>query len=241
MPSRDLVRDDEVLLDPVDRGGLVAPAALIVRARFPLVALLDRGVVVQGGRGALALGGHLVHAGGVDAGQSLQRRILGRDVGHLAGGPLGLGRGDQLVVMKRVEEVPKPIGGRGPPAEAAAEPAIGLEHRDVLEAVPAGGEPEDQGLDLLGLGVAALPLAEVDVLPDRPGQSQRAQRLEDEGQAGPAGQSVPVRDRLHRVRQEALAHRGAGCAAGCRARGGALCRSARFTAVSSLTIVQSSW
>ncbi len=50
--------------------------------------------------------------------------------------------------------------------------------------------------------VAALALADVDVLGDRLVQPQRAQRLEDQGQPGPARQPVRVRDHFHRVREQ---------------------------------------
>jgi hypothetical protein len=166
-PSRDLVRHHEVLLDPVDRRGLIAAPALVVGQGFPFVALLEGGVVVEGGGGALPLGGHLMHQGGVDAGQSLEGGGLGWDVGHLASGPLGLGRQDPLLVVEGVEEVAERIGGGELARQEAAEPAVGLEHGDVVEAVPARGEQEDQGLDLLRLRVAALPRADVDVLGDR--------------------------------------------------------------------------
>jgi hypothetical protein len=139
-----------------------------VREGFPLVALLDRGVVVEGGGGALPLGGHPVHQGGVDAGQALEGDVLGRDVGHLAGRPGRLGRQDQLLVVTGVEAVAERIGRGQRARQEAAEPAIGLEHGDVVEAVAARREQQDQGLELLRLRVAALPLAEVDVLPDHP-------------------------------------------------------------------------
>jgi len=83
-------------------------------------------------------------------------------------------------------------------------------------------------------------LAEVDVLPDRPGQAQRAQRLEDEGQGRP-GWSVRPRPRPSPPCTAGGPGSSRGRLRGGCAPGGALCRSARFTAVSSLTIVQSSW
>jgi hypothetical protein len=239
-PSRDLVGHHEVLLDPVDGRGLIAAPALVVRERFPLVALLDRGIVVEGRQGALPLGGHPAHQGGVDAGQSLEGGVLGRDEGHLPGGPGGLGRPNQPLVVAGVQEVAEPIGRGEAPAEEPLQPAIGLEDGDVIEAVAPGGEEEDQGLDLLGLGVAALALAHPHRLADHPGQAEGAHGLQAEGQPRPAGHRVRARDDLHHVRQEALAHRGAGRARGRGTRGGALCRSARFTAVSSSTILQSS-
>ena len=137
--------------------------------------------MVQGRGGALPLGGHLMHQGGVDAGESLEGGVLGRDVGHLADRALGLGRGDQLVVVERVEEVAERIGRGQLALQEAAEPAIGLEHGDVVEAVPARREEQDQGLELLRLRVAALPRADVDVLPDHPRQPQGAQRLQHQG------------------------------------------------------------
>ena len=122
-PSRDLVGHHEILLDPVDGRGLVAAPALVVREGLALVALLEGGVVVQGRGGALPLGGHPVHQGGVDAGQSLEGGVLGRDVGHLAGGPLGLGGGEQLVVVAGVQEVAERIGrGQLARQEAATRP-----------------------------------------------------------------------------------------------------------------------
>lgn len=65
--------------------------------------------------------------------------------------------------------------------QEAAEPAIGLEHGDVVEAVAARREEHDQGLDLLRFRVAALPLADVDLLTDHPREPQGAHRLQDQG------------------------------------------------------------
>ncbi len=180
-PSRDLVRHHEILLAPVHGRGLIAPPALVVREGFPLVALLDRGVVIERGGGALPPGGHAVHQGGVDVGQALEDGGLGRDVGHLAGGPSRLGRQDQLLVVTGVEAVAERIGRGEPPAEEPPQPAIGLEHGDVVEAVAARREQEDPRLDLLGFRVAALPRAEVDMLGDRPVQAHGAHRLQDQG------------------------------------------------------------
>ncbi len=57
--------------------------------------------------------------------------------------------------MERVEEVAEGVGrGEAPPQEAA-EPAVGLEGHDVIETVAGGGEQQDEGLELLRLGVAA--------------------------------------------------------------------------------------
>jgi hypothetical protein len=166
-PSRDLVGHHEILLDPVDRRGLIAAPAFVVREGLALVALLDGGVVVQGRGGVLPLGGQLMHESRVDAGQPLEGGVLGRDVGHLPGGPLGLRVGDQLLVVEGVEEVAEAIGGGEATPQEPPQPAIGLEHGDVVEAVAARREEQDQGLDLLRLRVAALPRADVDVLGDR--------------------------------------------------------------------------
>ena len=239
VPVPVLVGHHEILLDPVHRRGLVAAPALVVRARLALVALLDGGVVVQGRGGALPLGGHLMHQGRVDARQALEGDILGRDVGHLPGGPGRLGRRDQLLVVKGVEEVAERIGRGQLALHEAAEPAVGLEHGDVVETVPARGEEQNQGLELLGFRVPALSLADVHVLRDRLVQPEGAHRLQHQGQAGPAGQPGRVRDHFHRVREQAVAHRVAR-RCGVRPLGGALCRRARFTAVRSFTIAQSS-
>jgi hypothetical protein len=178
-PSRDLVRDDEILFRPVDRRRLVAPAPLVVGQGLLLVALLNGGIVIQGGLGAPALRGHPVHQRRVHAPETLEGGILRRDVGHLPGRPLGLGLLDQRVVVAGVEEVAEGVHrGKTSPQEPA-EPAVRLEHRDVVEAIAARGEQEDEGLDLLALGVAALAGADVDVLPDHPRQPQRAHRLQD--------------------------------------------------------------
>jgi hypothetical protein len=53
--------------------------------------------------------------------------------------------------------------GEAPPQEAA-EAAVGLEDHDVIETVAGGGDQQDEGLELLRLGVAALALAEADRL-----------------------------------------------------------------------------
>jgi hypothetical protein len=238
-PSRDLVGHHEILLDPVDRRGLRAASTFVVRECLALVTLLDGGVVVEGGGRALPLGGYLIHQGGGDAGQALEGGGLGRDVGHLAG-RWAWAAAISCSSWQAGEEVAQGIR-RGPRAlHEAAEPAVSLEHGDVVAAVPARRKEQDQGLDLLDLGVSALARAEVDVLTDHPREPQGAHRLQHQGQAGPAGQPVEVRDRLDRVRQEAGAHRGADRAGAHRARGGALCRRARFTAVRSFTMVQSS-
>ena len=173
-PSRDLVGHYEVLLDPVDGRGLVPPPAFVVGQGFPFVALLNGGVVVEGGGGVLPLGGDLMHESRVDVGQPPEGGVLRRDVGHLPGRALGLRVGDQLLVVAGVQEVAEAIGGGEPPAKEPPQPAVSLEHGDVVEAVPAGGEEQDQGLDLLGFGVPALPLAHTHVLGDRRLQPQRA-------------------------------------------------------------------
>lgn len=198
VPVPVLVGDHEVLLHPVDGRRLVAAPALVVAQGLPLVALRDRGIVIEGRGAALPLGGHPVHQGGV----------LRREVGHLPSGARGLGLADQPVIVDRVEEVAEPIGRGEPPAHEAAEASVGLQHRDVVEAVAPGGEQEDQGLDLLRLGVPALPLAEVDVLGDRLVRPEGAHRLQDQGQSGPAGHRVGPLDHLDCVREEPLAHRG---------------------------------
>ena len=99
-----------------------------MREGLALVALLDRGVVVQGRSGALPLGGHPVHQGGVHVGESLEGGVLGRDVGHLAGRALGLRGGDQLVVVAGVEKVAERIGRGELALQEAAESPVGLEH-----------------------------------------------------------------------------------------------------------------
>jgi hypothetical protein len=122
-----------------------------------------------------------MHQDGVDAGESLQGGVLGWDVGHLPRRPGRLGRQDPLLVVKGVEEVAERIRRGQLALQEAAESPVGLEHGDVVEAVPAGREQEDQGLELLTLGVAALPRADVDVLPDHPRQAQGAHRFQDQG------------------------------------------------------------
>jgi hypothetical protein len=238
-PSRDLIGQYEVLLHPVDGRGLVPPAVLVVGQGFPLVALLDRGIVVEGRRGVPALRGHPVDQGRIHVREALESGVLRGDVGDPVGGPLRLGLEDQLVVVERVQEVAQGVGrGEAAPQEAG-EPRIGLEHTDVVEALAPGGEEEDQGFDLRRLGVAALALADVDVLGDRFVQPEGPQRLHDEGQPGPAGHGVGPLDHFDGVRQQALAHRG-DRRRGVRLGGGALWRSARLTAVRALTIAQSS-
>ena len=144
------------------------------------MALLDGGVVVEGGGGVLPLGGQLMHQGRVDERQALEGGVLGRDVGHLAGRPPGLGGQDQPLVVEGVDEVAQRIRRGQPAIQEAAEPAIGLEHGDVVETVPARGEEQDQGLELLDLGVAALARADADVLPDHLRQPQGAHGLQDQ-------------------------------------------------------------
>jgi len=185
--------------------------------------------VVQGRGGAPALRRDLVDEVGVHPAEALEGGGLGWDVGHLPGGAGGLGLRDPPGVVERVQEVAERIGRGERPVQEAGEPRIGLEHGDVVEAVPAGGEEEDQGLDLRRLGVAALALAHPDRLADHPGQAEDPHRLEDQGQPRAAGHRVGPLDHLDRVREEGLAHRGD------RRWGGALCRRARFTAVSALT------
>ena len=94
-----------------------------------------------------------MHQSRVHAAQPLQGGVLGRDVGHLPGRALGLGRGDESLVMEGVEEVAERIGRGEWSIQEAAEPAVGLEHGDVVETVPTRGEEQDEGLELLGLGV----------------------------------------------------------------------------------------
>ena len=151
-----------------------------------------------------------MHQGRVDAGEPLEGGGLRGDVGHLPGRALRLRGGDQLVVVAGIQEVAQRVGRGELARQEAAEPAIGLEDRDVVEAVPAGREEQDQGFELLRLGVAALARADADVLGDRLVQAEGAHRLEDEGEPRPAGQTGAVRDRLDGVRQEALAHRRVG-------------------------------
>ena len=204
-----------------------------MREGLALVALLDGGVVVEGRGGALPLGGHAVHERRVDVGESLEGGVLRGDVRHLPGGPLSLGGGNQLVVVAGVEEVAERIGRGELALQEAAESPVGLEHGDVVETVPARGEEQNQGLELLGFRVPALSLADVHVLRDRLVQPEGAHRLQHQGQPRPAGQPLEVRDRLDRVRQQPLAHRGrrrvGGRPPGCVPRS-----RARFTAVRSV-------
>jgi len=188
--------------------------------------------VVEGGRRAPALRRHPVHQGGVDPGEPLERGRLGGDVGDGVGRSPGLRLRDQGVVVAGVEEVAHGVGGGEPPPEQPPPPAIGLEPAEVVRAGAARGEQQDEGLDLLRLGVAALALAHAHVLGDRLVQAQRAHRLQDEGQPGATGDGVTGRDHLHPVRQQSLAHRGArrrGRPPGCVPR-----RSSMLTAVNSL-------
>lgn len=238
-PSRDLVGHHQGLLDPDDRRRLVAPPALVVGQGLPLVALREGGIVVQGRLRAPALGGHPVHQDRGDPRQPLEGGGLRRDVGHRAGRPLRLRCGEERLIVKGVEAVAQRIGRGELPAPEAAEPAIGLEHRAVVETIPARGEQEDHRLDLLALAVAALALPDLHVLGDRVVQPQGAQGLQDQGQPGAARHRVRARDHFHRVREESLAHRAARRGSA-RPPGGVPCRRARFTAVSSLTRAQSS-
>ena len=182
--------------------------------------------------------------GRVHPSQALQGRGLRRDVGHLPGGARGLGLGDQSLVMEGVEEVAEGIRRGERPVQEAGEPGIGLEDADVVEAAAARGEEAEEGFDLRGFAVAALAFADVDVRGDGLVQPERPHRFQDEGQPGPAGHRVGPVDHLHRVRQQALAHRGrrrrAGGRWGGRPPGCVPRRSSRFTAVSALTSAQSS-
>lgn len=129
---------------------------------------------------ALPLRRHPVHEGGVHPGHPLQGGGLRRDVGYLSGGAPGLRLRDEVVVVERVEEVAERIGrGEAAPQEAAEAP-IRLEYANVVEAIAPGGEQQNQGLDLLRLGVAALALADLHVLGDRLVQAERAHRLQDQ-------------------------------------------------------------
>jgi len=189
--------------------------------------------VVQGRGGALPLGGHPVHQGRVDARQALEGGVLRRDVGHSVGRPLGLRLGDQGVVVEGVQEVAQRIRRGELSPQQATEPAVGLEHRDVVETVAARRQQQDERLDLRRLGVATLPCAALDVLGDRVVQAEGAHRLQHQGQAGPTGQPVRIRDPFHRVREEPLPHRGAR-RFGVRPPGCVPRRRARLTVVNSL-------
>ena len=238
MPSRDLVGDHQVLLRPVDGRRLVAPAALVVGQGLPLVALDDGRVVIEGRLGPLALSGDPADEGGVDPREALEGRGFRGDVGHGPRGPGRLGCREVGVVVAGVEELAQGVGPGEPTVQEATEARVGLQHPDVVQAGAPRSEQEDQGLDLLGLGIAALPFPDLDRLRDHPVQAQGPQGLHDQGQAGPSRQRVGGRHRFDRIRQQALAHwpgrRPAG-PPGCRPR-----RSARFTAVSASTRAQSS-
>ena len=165
--------------------------------------------MVQRGLRATALGGHPVHQGRVDPGQPLQGRVLGGEVGPLPGGARGLRLGDEPILVDRGEEVAQRVGrGKLPPQEAA-QAALGLEHRDVVETVAARRQQQDERLDLRRLRVAPLPFAALDVLGDRVVQAEGAHRFEHQGQPSPTGQPVRVRDHFHRVREKPLPHRAA--------------------------------
>ncbi len=239
LPSRDLVGHDQVLLDPVDGGRLVAPPALVVRQRLALVTLQAGRVVVQRGPRPFALRGHPLHQALVHAPEALERRALRGDVGLLPGRALGLGRCDQPLGMERVEAVAQRIGRRERASQQPGQPGVGLPGLDVVEALPAGREQPDQRLDLGRLAVAARPRPELHVLADGLVQPQGPQRLQHQRQAGPRRQRVGARHPLHLVRQESLAHRLGRLPAGppgCWPRS-----SARFTAVTSSTIPHSAW
>jgi len=233
LPSRDLVGHHQVLLRPVDRGGLVPPASLVVGQGLPLVAFLNGGVVVEGGRRRVALGGDLVDERPVDPGQALQGRGFRGDVGDGVRRARGLCRRQQGVVVAGVEEVAEGVGGGERPPQQAGQPGVGREHPDVVQAGPPGGQEQHEGLDLLRLGVAALAFPDPDLLGDHAVQAQGAQRLQHQREPGPGGHRSRRRHRLDRVRQESLVHR-----VGLRPAGPPGCcprRSARFTAVSAST------
>ena len=191
--------------------------------------------MVQGRGGAPALRRDLVDEVGVHPAEALEGGGLGWDVGHLPGGAGGLGLRDPPGVVERVQEVAERIGRGERPVQEAGEPRIGLEDADVVEALAPRGEEEDHGFDLRGFAVAALALADVDVCGDGLVQAERAHRLHDEGQPGAPRHRVGPLDHLHRVRQEARAHRG-----GRRPAGRAFSK-ATFTSVSASTSSQRRW
>ena len=86
-----------------------------------------------------------MHQGGVHVPEPLERGVLRGDVGHGPRRALGLRRGDERLVVKRVEEVAQPISRREPAPQEAAQPRIGLQDRDVLQTLAARGAQPDQG------------------------------------------------------------------------------------------------
>ena len=188
---------------------------------------------------AVALPRDPVHQGGVHAPEPLERRALFGDVGHRVGGPLRLCRGDQRVGVTRGEEVAQGVGRRELPPQEAAEPPVGLQHRNVVQTVPTRGEQQPQRLDLLGLRVAARALSDRHVLGDRLVQPPGPQRLQHQRQPRPPRHRVRTLGPLHPVRQDPLAHRVARLPG--RPPGWVPRRRARFTAVRALISPHARW
>ena len=102
------VRHHQVHLRPQRQHRLISLAALIRRPRFPLPALDDRRVHIDGGDPLIrTAASDLLHQILIHLRQTPQWRTLVGDITHLSGGQLALRLPQLLLVVKLIEKLPR--------------------------------------------------------------------------------------------------------------------------------------
>lgn len=99
--------------------------------------------------------------------------------------------------MKRQQKGPRGIWRwRRPAVQQAKHPRVRAQHREVVQMLPAVRQKEDEPLDQFLLAVARAALTNVDVVPNRLGQAERPERLEDHRKPGASGHAVLAPGRI---------------------------------------------
>lgn len=142
-----------------------------------------------------------MHQGRVHGGQRLQGRVLGgdpcplrRSVGHLG------------IVMKRGEKVVQGIRRRPGPMYQSPQARIAGQDAHVFDALAACGLDQHDGMQLVELAIAPVPLAQGQPSADDLVETQRQERLGDQGQPRARRQIHRLRGGFEDERQDALAH-----------------------------------
>ena len=169
---------------------------------LPLVALLDRCVVVEGGVRDLHLASDFERERDVDASQPLERARLRRDVGDIAGRPAALRLVDELVVVEGVEKGPEDILRGELGSDQALKALIRAQHVDVAEAVATAGHQQHEGFGLGAVGCTVVALTDTELRIEHGAYAELAHRLDNERKSRVRRYSVGVVDDFDRVREE---------------------------------------
>jgi hypothetical protein len=104
--------------------------------------------------------------------------VLHRDERQLTGGPCCLGFSDKLRSVKRIEKRAQSVVRLERLAEQPLEALVGTQHVDVVDAVAACRHQQDQRLDFLRVGCAAVSQANSESLVQRLREPEHPHRLE---------------------------------------------------------------